>query len=231
MANTTPAPSETPGDGTNPPTETVTTVPNGETPASTTPASTTPDDTQKQIDELKAALKKANAESATHRHKANELDKLKADAEAASLSEAEKTQKKLAALQAQYDTTLREKQEIATNAEVRIQAIQMGMDPRAASKLLDSSAIERDESGNPTNVPALLKELIKEYPTLFSKTPPPPPPTSGGPTNPPRSQSSDGEITAVYVNDVMSGKIAWDTLTPERRVAVLNWKARNPYRF
>lgn len=229
MANTTPAPSETPGDGT-PPTETVTTpqVPNGEMPGgTTTPASTTPDDTQKQIEELKAALKKANTEAATHRHKANELDKLKADAEAAQLSEAEKTQRKLAELQAQYDTAIREKQEIATNAEVRLQATQMGIDPRAASKLLDSAAIERDDQGNPTNVPALLKDLVKEYPFLAGKAPAP---TSGGATNPPRSQSNgQQELSWDVIIDLQKNPKLYNERNANGEIT--KWLYAHPHRY
>lgn len=201
----------------------------GETPATTT-AQPSLEDALKELESAKAALKKANAEAASHRHKANELDKLKAETEAAKLSETEKLQKQLAELQKAHDTISRQSQERIISYEVRLQAAQMGIvDPDAAAKLLDWSEIEYDDNGTPKNVNDLLKALIKAKPYLAGKAASA---TSGGATNPSRSQAAEsGEITAQYVQDVTSGKIRWQDLTPERRTAILNWQAKNSYRF
>lgn len=201
----------------------------GETPATTTTQPSL-EDALRELESAKAALKKANSEAASHRHKANELDKLKAEAEAANLSETEKLQKKLAELQKAHDTVTRQSQERIISYEVRLQAAQMGIvDPDAAAKLLDWSGIEYDDSGTPTNVSDLLKALIKAKPYLAGKAAST---TSGGATNPSRSQATEsGEITEQYVRDVTSGKIRWQDLTPERRTAILNWQAKNAYRF
>lgn len=45
------------------------------------------------------------------------------------------------------------------------------IDPEAAVKLLDRSLLELDEEGNPKNVEAALRELIKERPYLAPKAP------------------------------------------------------------
>src|SRR5258708_3622662 len=98
-------------------------VPNGETPEGTPPETGTPetgetsvtkssrrrtivsvDDASEEIDRLETALKKANSESASHRHKANELDKLKAEIEASKLTETERWQKQATELQSKYDS-------------------------------------------------------------------------------------------------------------------------------
>lgn len=185
---------ETPN-ATDPQTETVTTSETGKT-----PGTTSTDDAQKEIESLKAALKKANAESASHRHKAKELDDLKAQVEAEKLSEKEKLEKKLADVQKAHDDAVRQAQEYKINSEVRIQAAQLGFaDPNDAIRLLDLSQIDYDESGTPTNVHALLKDLLKTKAYLAGKAGAAQQ-TSGGATNPSRSQTqSVGEITDAYI--------------------------------
>src|SRR5579885_2563924 len=67
----------------------------------TTP--TTIEDALKELEAARAALKRANGEAATHRHKAKELDDLKAKLEQDKLTETEKLQKQLAELQKQHE--------------------------------------------------------------------------------------------------------------------------------
>lgn len=227
MGNTTATPpsGETPGDGIDLQGETPITKPNGETPGSTTEPSA--EEVKQELERLKASLKRANAEAKEHRVKAEELDRLKAEAEAAKLSESEKTQKKLADLQAQYDATLREKQELATSAEIRVQAMQMGMDAKAASKLLDQGAIERDEQGNPTNVQELLKELVKEYPFLLGKAAPP---SSGGATNPPRSASTaPQELSWEVITELQKNPEEYNRRNADGSVS--RWLHQHPHRY
>ena len=212
---------------TDPKVETTTTEPS-ETPGTTTEAASS-DDVHKELDALKAALKKANAEAAKHRHAATELDRLKAEADAAKLSETEKLQKQLAALQRERDEAVTAHQEGRISSAIQVQALRQGIDPALANKLIDRTDITFGDDGAPTNVESLLKSLTKQYPGLVAKQAAAS--TSGGATNPARSQSDNGEITASYVNDVTSGKIPWQSLTPERRTAILNWQAKNPFRF
>lgn len=99
-----------------------------------------------------------------------------------------------------------------------------------AIRLVDTSALEHDENGKPTNADDLMKQLVKTRQWL---TKPVQAPTAGGATSPARSQtaSDTGEVTAAYVQDVLSGKIPWSEIPPERKTAILNWQAKNPYRF
>ena len=174
------------------------TTPTGETPASETATpekQASPDATElaKELESLKAALKKANKESAGHRQKAKELDDLKAQIEAEKLSETEKLQKQLAKLQAERDEVTRQSQERTINYEVRLQAARLGIaDPTDAVKLLDWSEIEYDDAGTPTNVEDLLRQLVKAKPYLVANTRSAPT-TSGGATNPSRSQTTAPE--------------------------------------
>jgi hypothetical protein len=133
----------------------------------TTAVNLSAEDALKEINSLKAALKKTNAESAGHRHKAKELDELKARLEAEKLTETEKLQNKNSELQASFDALSRRYQERTVNYEVRLQAAKMGIvDPDAAVKLLEWSEIEREEDGAPKNIEKLLEKLLKEKPYL-----------------------------------------------------------------
>jgi hypothetical protein len=205
-----------------PTTVTVTPPATGEMPGTITAPSI--DDVQKELAELKAALKKANAESASHRHKAKELDDLKAQAEASQLSETEKLQKKLTDMQAKLDETTKASQERVVTSEVRTQAAQLGfINPAVAAQLLNRSEIVFDGSGEPTNIGDLLKALLKENSYLAGK---PVASTSGGATNPPRSASTTPTA------------LSWDVISKltqteynARGVEIKQWILNNPPRF
>ena len=160
----------------------------GETPETTTPQSL--EAVQKELETLKAALKKANEEAKTHRLKANELDKLKAEAEAAKLSETERLQKELADLKSEHDDVLEAQFEQIIDHEIERQAIRAGVNPKhldKIGKLLDWEDIDIDEdSGAAKNIADLVSRLVKDMPELLGKVTP----TSGGATNPGRSASS-----------------------------------------
>lgn len=186
---------------------------------------TPPTDLQEQIKRLETALKKANADAKSHRLKADELDRLKAEQETATLNETQKLQKQLAKMQADHDTLSKSSQERIINYEVRLQAAQAGIvDPDAAAKLLDWSQIEYDDHGQPTNVEKLLKDLLKAKPYLVGK----PVATGGGATNPPRSATDGtGEITEQYAMDVLSGKIKG--LSAQQTAKVGEWLASQQF--
>ncbi len=231
--NTTPT-DETPTDVT-PAGETPTqTAGTGETPG-TTPTTTppeehpAPDEHAIEMEKLKTALKKANAEAAAHRVKANELDKLKADIEAEKLTEKERLEKKIADLQKASDDATRAAQEYRVNAELRVQALQLGFaDASDAARLLDYSELEYGDDGTPTNVGDLLKALLKAKPYLAAVAPKttPPAPNPGGATNPSRSQSSQpaalswetiGKLTEAEYAVRGSEIAAWIAQNPARR--------------
>src|SRR5581483_102305 len=118
-----------------------------------------------------------------------ELKTFREQTEAAKLSDQEKqalAQKKieqqLSDFQSQNSDLLRQLQEARINNDVYKNASKLNIiDIDAASKLIDASRIDYDESGNPTNIDSLLKELVKSRPWLAGKAQPQ---TSGGATNP-----------------------------------------------
>jgi hypothetical protein len=153
---------------------------------------------------------------------AAELKAFKEQTEAAQLSDQEKqtlAQKKLEQQLAEHQSSnselARQLLEARINNEVFKQASKLNIiDIDAASKLIDGSRIDYDESGNPTNIDALLKDLTKQRPWLVGKASPG---NSGGATNPSRSQTSGPQqITKEYVQQIMAGpKADYDALPPE----------------
>lgn len=131
---------------------------------------------QLSVDDLRAALEATRKENATYRTRLKALEAAEEERKAASLSEQEKRQK-----------VFEEAQKAATEAAAQLQATRLQLavekaarkagivDEDAAFRLLDTSALERDEAGVPTNVEALLEKLLKERPWLAS-----PPPAAGG---------------------------------------------------
>lgn len=170
----------------------------------------------KSAEDYERMIAELRKENASHRTKLKKFEDDESQRAQAQLSEQEKLQQKLAKLQADHDNALRTSQERIINYEVRLQAAQAGIiDPDAASKLLDWSAIEYDDNGQPKNVKELLANLLKAKPYLAGKAAPP---TSGGATNPSRIQSSSQPITKEYVNQIMrGGNKSWNELSSDEQ--------------
>lgn len=180
-------------------------------------------DAEKDIQELKAALKRANSEAASHRHKAKELDDLKSKLEADKLTETEKLQKRLSELQNQYDTATRQSQEQIIKYSVRLSAAKLGVvDPDDAAKLLDWSELDYDESGNPTNVDKLLKKLVEAKPWMLQQQKQV---ANVGATNPSRSQSSTSPLSWAVISAMTRDEYE------RRRPEIQQWMNANPPRF
>ena len=168
-----------------PPTETVNTSGTGET-----PAATTPDALAKELADLKTALKKANAEAASYRHKAKEYDDSKARLEAEKLTETERLQKQYNDLKAQHDEAIQTQFENDVRHRVSMEAAKLGVDGKVldrVARFLDWEEIDVDADGQPTNIAALVEQLVNDIPGLRRSTPTP---TSGGATNPQRSTTT-----------------------------------------
>lgn len=167
-----------------------------------------PNETQPTLEELqaelertKSALKKANSESANHRHKAKELDDLKSKIEQEKLSETERLQAKLA----EKEQLIIKHQERVIRSEMKTAAVSLGIiNPATATKLIDWSEIEYDDNGDPTNVEDLLKKLIKDEPYLVGKQQTSTSRTSV--TNPPRSASGSSDIEEL-LDRLQQGKL------------------------
>ena len=220
------------------PTATVTTPQTDATSGSTTTtAIPSLEDVQKELESLKNALKKANAEAKEHRLKANELDKLKADAEAEKLSETEKLQKQLADLQKERDASVLAAQEQKISAEIRIRALAAGVKEERlnmVTRLIDTKDIVLDD-GSPTNIKDLMDALLKDMPELVGKAVTPTP-TAGGATNPGRTQSSTlPEINWEVIGRLTPGN---DGMYKDSQTGALynpadisRWQLNNPQRY
>jgi hypothetical protein len=209
---------------------TPTTPATSETLETTTPPSL--DAAQKELADLKAALKKANDEAKTHRLKANELDKLKADLEASKLSETQRLQKQYDDLKAQHEAVAEANLANTIKYEVQLQAASLGVNPKhldKVSRFIEWDDIEvDDQTGNPTNIRPMLEQLIKEMPELIGKGVPAP--TSGGATNPPRSTTTaPPAITEEYLAKLTPAE--YNAMTPERRQEITRWRLANPPRY
>src|SRR5436853_1313439 len=232
--NTDPA-SETQG-GSDPQTETVTTTATDETSGTTTTEQQqSPDEIRRELDRLKASLKRANAEAKSHREQATELAKFKEKTEAEKLSENEKRdlaranlEKQLATAQSERDALTSQLREERIGREVLKQASKLNIvDVDAATKLLDWSEIEYDDNGAPTNITDLLKQLVKDKPWLLVQGKAAPT-SSGGATNPSRSQTSGNQPLTWEAITQMASK---DPEQYNRRRAEINqWMAKNPLR-
>lgn len=140
---------------------------NGTAPAGTQPATGATDDDEPLgeggkralAEERKAAAKwKSEAETAKA-----ELTKL----QNASLSESERRDNALAALEREKADWDRERQDMQTREAVTVAALRIGYaDPADAYSLIDRAALEFDDSGKPRNVDKLLSDLIAAKPYL-----------------------------------------------------------------
>lgn len=199
-----------------------TTQETGETPESSTAQPS--DDTRRELERLKAALKRANAEAKQHREQATELANFKKQVEAEKLSTEQKQElarqdleKQVAELQSQLSTATRQSQERLIGYEVRLQAAQMGIvDPDAAAKLLNWAEIEYDEDGAPTNIEDLLKALVRDKKYLVSAKSVP---SSGGATNPSRSTTASASAPVSWE---MIGKLTQEQYAA-RRHEIQQW--------
>lgn len=151
--------------------------------------------------------------------KATELDKLKADIETANLSEKDKLQKQYNDLKTQHDEYTAATLERTINYEVRLQAAELGVNPKHLNKVARFVAwedIETDEEGNPTNIKDVVEALIKEMPELVGGRQAPL--TAGGATSPSRSSTQTTEITDAFIAALTPATYAG--LSPEMRSRV-----------
>lgn len=132
---------------------------NGETPETETPE-LTPAEMRKMIDRLTKSLSRANSEAKENRLAKQELEERKK----AEMSELERTKAEYAELQSKHADSVRESQERLVSAEIRLAAIAANVDPKQIKLIergIDWSEIQYD-NGQPTNIEALVKNLIKE---------------------------------------------------------------------
>lgn len=166
------------------------------------------------------AAQKAAQEAARYRTELRDAQKRLAEyeaaqraAEEAQMSELEKAQRRLSEYQAQEAQWTLERQQWRLAQAVQMHAARLGIvDVDAAGKLLDTSALEYDENGQPTNTETLLTAMLELRPWLrgAQSTPAMPQAPAVGATNPTRqagpititpSQYSDPAFKAQYMRD------------------------------
>ena len=157
------APTEPAGQPTSPPVQ---------APAGTDAAS----DEQFDADRAMRTIRALRDEVKEAKAQAKELTELRQrvkDAEDAKLSELERAQKVAQDAQARAERAESQARAKALEATVVQEAVRLNIvNAEAAMKLMDTAAIKFDDEGKPTNVAALLTDLVKAKPFLVAPTGP-----------------------------------------------------------
>lgn len=125
------------------------------------------DDSAGEVEQLRAALKKANAEAARNRHKLADYEKAEQERKDAELSETERLKKQLAEAKEQQNVLIAKNTETQIRAAVERTAATMRFhDPADAYALADLSVVTMDEDGKISGVNDALKALAKAKPHL-----------------------------------------------------------------
>ncbi len=155
-------------------------------------ATTTSSDTQAESEPISLdEAKKLRAEAKALRNRLKAFEDKQAADEQAKLSEQERLAKELADAKSTHDGLVAE----LVDREVRLQAAELGVAPRnlkyVAKMIWDELEFD-NESGMPTNVGTLVKNLLKEVDLTDKRAPA----TAGGATSPSRSATTGvGQIT------------------------------------
>jgi len=132
-----------------------------------------------------AYVQELRSEAAKYRKRLRELERALKEKEEAEMSEQERLQKRLAELEKERDALAARAREQAVRFEVASVAQRLGIQSAdVAWRLLDTERLAFDDDGKPTNVEALLRDLVQAYPFLVSGG------AQASATNPARGQSS-----------------------------------------
>jgi hypothetical protein len=114
-----------------------------------------------------AYVRKLRAEAAEYRRKLRELERELRKRDEEKLSETERMRTRLSELERELTQRELALREHTLRYETMLRARELGIiDPDAAYRLLDLSEVEYDESGRPTNIEKLLRELVRKRPYL-----------------------------------------------------------------
>lgn len=139
-----------------------------------TPSSET--QTTNEVEELRAALKRANAESAERRKRLEQLEADEKKRNDAQLTEVEKATKRADAAEARLAEQAKAMRERSIRHAVEIEASRAGfIAPDDAAVLADLSGVQYDETtGQVSGVDAAVKALAKAKPHLVKQSAPAP---------------------------------------------------------
>lgn len=171
--NTQPTPGEMPNDGTptagddpqTPPTTPETTPTQGQDPNADEFDRDRAMQTIRNLRQFEKLAKQQAAELADYKRREDEVRQ-------AQLSEEQKLRESLQRKEAELAMERQQATDRTNRYEVQILASRLGVvDPDAAVKLLDWSALEYDDDGRPKDVEAALKDLIEQKPYLARQAP------------------------------------------------------------
>lgn len=112
-------------------------------------------------------VKKLRSEAAEYRRKLRELEAVVKQHNDEKLSETERLRNRLIELEKAQLELQQDRQERVLRYETMLAASRLGIiDPDAAYRLLDLTAIEFDDDGTPKNIEKVLRDLIRAKPYL-----------------------------------------------------------------
>jgi len=117
------------------------------------------------LEDALGALEKARKDQARYRVDAKrlaELEAIEAERANAALSDKERHDKQRATDQARIAELETKLQDVRVGTKIDAAAASLGMNPALANRILDRSALEYGEDGNPTNVAELLLKTAQE---------------------------------------------------------------------
>jgi flagellar motility protein MotE (MotC chaperone) len=134
------------------------------------------DETTEQADErettdvsgLKAALDKERKERREHEKRAKELETWKRNREQADLSDTERRDARIKELESKEQEWEREKRDLRLQTAITAAGTKAGaLYPEQLHRLVDGSAIEWNEAGQPRNLTSIVNAMKTEFPALF----------------------------------------------------------------
>lgn len=161
---------------------------------------------------LKAELTKVRREAAGHRTKANQLETELNTRKQAEMSDLEKAQASVKALEAEREAARDEARQARAEVAIARAAAKAGLPADLAARLVKP---EFDDKGQPTGIDEQIADLVKQYPQLVTGEGAPPP-TGGGSSNAARTRA--GGLTLEAVKAMTPQEFA--ALSPEQKQQV-----------
>ena len=165
-------------------------------------------------DDYERLLTEKNKEAASYRTRLKAFEDAEAQRQQAALSDLEKANQRAEAAEAR----IKEQQKALVAAQVKLAAQQKGIiDPDLAALAIEGK-LDYGDDGMPTNLDKALNDLLTQKPFL-APTSNRPAPSSGGATNPGRAAASGGAMTMEYAQQILGGKVRYETLSQAEQAA------------
>lgn len=122
-----------------------------------------------ELTALQRELQEVRREAAKYRTEKQKLEQWKTEREQAEMSEGDKLKQQVVDYEKRVSDMQRELQDTRLRSAVESTAARLGFaNPTYAPRLIDAAKVEFDDSGAPTNVEALLSDLLKAEAWLAS---------------------------------------------------------------